>query len=623
LKLNKNRHHILNYFHSRRVSCLFSILALSIFAISLQQATALEILPPVFPGDNTVNFRDITNLVNASATVSLDKSIYLPGDSATLTITDVNANADLTSRESLTVVVSSVTDPIGIIIFPEETDVNTGVFLGTFSVSTSPSFDTTLQIRPGDSLTISYEPQAQFAGRLSAQLSGIDVEGLALLFDYVVSDDEEINNCFVVVTDAVHFEMLDAGFGTPTATSTVVTMSFANAFIGGNSGTPTIFNQAATEGVWLPLTTTIDLDALTITTNEPITGGNFVIGFPDPSCSGGGGGGLVRPGLVLNLLAGLGVGGGGPDRYPPSLNYGTPKDTQDSFGGILITDDNTNSFPLVINGKGYYLPTFSTTIESVQVNTGQDVNLSLTFLESTSVEHVALHLVDENNDEISENDPTITVNKDTITKSDPDQILSDDITFSKSKDGNKYSFNFGFSFDQPGNRHLMIKAWDSNKNSGNTKVFNAFSVSGEPIPDEGVGHMIYLDLGAFFITPDGIWMAGEKVTAAQPVIEYVYPDYVGRTERHDGMVLEIENEKTRASLVASERFDLETQTFVEEKKQLDTRRAPDLSLTTIGHKIRDFTLSPQENKELIKELAWIEHLKAQKILDLMYPNLRN
>ena len=331
---------------------------------------------------------------------------------------------------------------------------------------------------------------------------------------------------------------------------------------------------------------------------------------------GGGGGGLIRPGLVLNLLAGF---GSGIDALPPSLHFGTPTSTQDGFGGILVDDNNINSFPLVINGKGYYLPAFSTFIDPVQVNTGQDVDLTLTFLESTGVEHVAIHFVDENNDEMSDADAVITFDKGTVTKSDPQGILNNDITFSKTKEGNKYSFNFGFSFDEPTKRHLMITAWDDNRNSGNAKVFNAFAVSGDSIPDEGTSHMIYLDLGAYFITADGIFVAGEKTSVKQPVIEYEYPDSVGRTERHDGIMYDnIASEKARASQVMAERFNLDTTTFVEndEVKPYDiSRRASELNLSFVGHKLRDNTMSPEENAKLIKELSWQEHLKAQKVLD--------
>ena len=271
------------------------------------------------------------------------------------------------------------------------------------------------------------------------------------------------------------------------------------------------------------------------------------------------------------------------------------------------------------------MPAFSTNIDPVKANTGQDVSLSLTFLESTGVEHVSLHFVNEDNDEMSDTDAVITFDKGTVTKSDPNGILSDEITFSKSKDGTKYTFNFGFSFDKPRNRHLMVTAWDDNKNSANTKVFNAFAVSGNPIPDEGIGHMIYLDLGAYYITTDGVWKVGQTATVAQPVIEFEYPDSVGKIERHDGVIYDtIVNEKTRASQMMISKYNLETGTFVaDDIKPYDTRRAPELSLSFVGHKIRDHTLSPDENKQLLKELAWLEQLKAQKILDSMNSRHQN
>ena len=134
--------------------------------------------------------------------------------------------------------------------------------------------------------------------------------------------------------------------------------------------------------------------------------------------------------------------------------------------------------------------------------------------------------------------------------------------------------------------------------------------------------MIYLDLGAFYITQNGVFTAGEKTTVAQPVIEYIYPGSVGKTERHDGVISDmISDEKTKANQIMISKFNLDTQTFVanDEIKPYDTsKRAPELSLSSVGHKIRDYTSSPQENKELIKDLAWQEHLKAQKILDSIY-----
>ncbi|HSF27475.1 MAG TPA: hypothetical protein VLA53_00395, partial [Nitrosopumilaceae archaeon] len=90
-------------------------------------------------------------------------------------------------------------------------------------------------------------------------------------------------------------------------------------------------------------------------------------------------------------------------------------------------------------------------------------------------------------------------------------------------------------------------------------------------------------------------------------------------ERHDGVIYDIiSGEKARASKVMADKFNLDTEKFVpnEEVKPYDTtRRASELDLPYIGHKLRDFTLSPEENGKLIKELSWKEHLKAQKILD--------
>jgi hypothetical protein len=601
---------------------ILTLIAGLLIVISTNESFASQSERTVEIGENTLIYRDISNISpTPEPEVSTDKFRYSIGETVILTINDFNANLDTTLSEQIVAIVSFSSNSINVDLF--ETDTNTGAFVGTFGFQ--------------GPFSISYMPDPAESARVSINLD-VDSGGNVVLGDVIIADEDIPNMCFYPVSHAFEVTSNGAVLGD----GSTITMSYANViypfeedplFLQMYYKTPDAGWQIISPNFFV-LDGLGDISSFnfvdkTITNNPvaaatvangysgPIGEGQYILGI-ETSCGGGGGGGLIRPGLVLNLLAGL-PGGAGIDRSPPSLNFAKPPDSQDGFGGILITEDNTNSFPLVINGNGYYLPAFSTTIDPVELNTGQDVDLTLTFLESTGVDHVALHIVDESSDDLSDADAIIIFDKGTVTKSDPNGILADDITFSQSKEGNKYSFNLGFSFDQPGKRHLMIKAWDSNKNSGNTKVFDAFAVSGEPVPDDGIGHMIYLDLGAFFITPNGIWSVGEKVTTAQPVIEYQYPDSVGRVERHDSIIYDnIENEKIKANQVASEKFDLETQTFVEEKKQLDTRRAPELSLTTVGHKIRDFTLSPEENKELIKELAWIEHLKAQKILDLMF-----
>lgn len=589
---------------------VFSAIVMAILLLSFptQSVSAASMTRTVGSGIITLEYRDTTSFdPTPTPTAFFDNSKFRPGETSTLTITDFNGNMDPTTNDSITATYASQLYALN------ETEANNGIF-------------TQQVVLVGNGQMI-YTPDPPESARATVTLD-LESETDVILSDVQVIDSSDISD-IKPVTHGLEVLLEDESALTD-GTPITVTMSFVNGLF-----TPDEFEilcnlklyyKSSDETGWEQAgaaDTEDECNNFRITSDpvtefgNPVTTGKFLIAF-NVGGGGGGGGGLIRPGLVLNLLAGL-TGGAGIDRSPPSLNYGTPTNTQDGFGGILVTDDNNNSFPLVINNKGYYLPAFSTSIDPVKVNTGQDVSLTLTFLESTGVEHVALHFVNENYDEMTNDDAVITFDKDSVTKSDPQGILADDITFSKSKDGNKYSFNFGFSFDEPANRHLMITAWDNNKNSGNTKVFNAFTVSGNSIPDEGVGHMIYLDLGAYFITTNGILKAGEMTTVAQPVIEYDYPDLVGRTERHDGIIYDqIANEKTRASQVMISKFNLDTETFVandEVKPYDDSRRAAELSLSSVGHKIRDFTLTPEENKELIKELSWQEHLRAQKILD--------
>jgi len=600
-------------FYKKQVLLLsLAVITLSLCAMPIQTSLAASRTIQV-GGTETISitYRDIGNLdPTPEPVISLDKPFYFPGETVIVTLDDFNANLDPFGIDTVSVQVKTETVELS------ETDLNSHIFVGNF-------------ISPG-SFQIVYLPDPVESARAQVTL-GVENPGNVIISDYIIDENELANLTFTPVIHGIDVQLAEGA--TLDGTNAVVTLSYANGdfFEGDDKSLLQMYYRSGPDFGWNVITLFSDpdsnnQDALTITSDPetafiefPVTTGQYVLGFETGS-SGGGGGGLIRPGLVLNLLAGL-PGGAGIDRSPPSLNFGTQTNTQDGFGGILVTDNN-NSFPLVINGKGYYLPAFSTTIEPVKVNTGQDVSLTLTFLESTGVEHVAIHFVNEDNNEMTNDDAVITFDKDSVTKSDPQGILSDDIAFSKSKEGNKYSFNFGFSFDQPANRHLMITAWDNNKNSGNTKVFNAFAVSGNSIPEEGVGHMIYLDLGAFYIASDGIIDTSEKVTVAQPVIEYDYPDSVGRIERHDGIIYDkIADEKTRASQLMISKFNLDTETFVadDEIKPYDSsRRAAELSLSSVGHKIRDFTLTPEENKELIKELSWLEHLKAQKILDSLY-----
>ena len=350
----------------------------------------------------------------------------------------------------------------------------------------------------------------------------------------------------------------------------------------------------------------------------------FVSAIGDSGGVGSGGPVLASPRIVLDIVATLlpsKVGGGGStDRSPPSLHFTGTKNSQEGFGGILASNQLID-YPLIINGKLYNLPAYSNTFDPIQLYTGSQVDLSLEFLESSKVEHIALHFVDENKDELSDTDPRIIFDKGNVEKSDPDGILGDDITFSASRDGVRSKFNLGFSFNEPTKRHLMITAWDEYRNSENTKIFDAFEVSGQPVPIEE-NHFFFQDLGQSYISEKGIASIGSQSSFEQqvPILGYEFPDSVGKIDRHDMKVLydEISNEKIRAMDLLDNNFNLNEKTVAtndETNKEKNIDRAPQLSWSNVGHKLRDFTKTSLENSEVIKNACQKEHLRAEKKLD--------
>ncbi len=72
--------------------------------------------------------------------ISLDSSLYLNTSAvATITLQDDGLNTDPGTREQKAVVVTSGSDPAGIIVILVETDVDTGVFQGQFGFANGPS----------------------------------------------------------------------------------------------------------------------------------------------------------------------------------------------------------------------------------------------------------------------------------------------------------------------------------------------------------------------------------------------------------------------------------------------------------------------------------------------------
>src|SRR5207245_11066636 len=168
------------------------ILGLSVFALFNLSTPAyanpcndnpcpVAISQPVNVGDNTIFFRDINTLDNSTATVSLDKNTYLIGQTATLTINDFNENLDVNAKDTITAQVS----PVGPFLLTE-TGEDTGIFKGSFVVSSSPSVSYTAELN---------------TGRLKLTLDGVTTPGRVKFKDLIINS---INVANLPLTLLVH-----------------------------------------------------------------------------------------------------------------------------------------------------------------------------------------------------------------------------------------------------------------------------------------------------------------------------------------------------------------------------------------------------------------------------------
>jgi DNA-binding beta-propeller fold protein YncE len=93
---------------------------------------------------------------NLSDPISLNSLVYDPSNTVIVTVTDSAANLSALALDTVIVDAFSDTDGGGIMRTLFETGVNTGIFSGTFGLTTGPSTPSILQVTVGDTLTVSY-----------------------------------------------------------------------------------------------------------------------------------------------------------------------------------------------------------------------------------------------------------------------------------------------------------------------------------------------------------------------------------------------------------------------------------------------------------------------------------
>ena len=305
---------------------ILSLLAITVVLLAVmpvQDSYAASLTKTfVSGGEKEITFRDISNtLPTPTPVISLNKSIYHIGEEAILTITDFNANLDPTDKDKPIAKVN------GNDVTLTETANNSGVFVGSFI------FDGNVEVV--------YTPEPPEAARAMITLD-LNGPGSVTITDYIIVDDDpndpevqdtEFQNLPIrPVTHAIVVEV--SGTALAPGTEVVVKMSYTNGFFVPDDNKANLqlyyddFDELTSWGAVTVIDDTApDLrDTVGLTSNNGNSiipfccfEGRYVVGFPTGS-SGGGGGGMVRPGLVLHLLAGLNFGRGGIDVYAPSLH---------------------------------------------------------------------------------------------------------------------------------------------------------------------------------------------------------------------------------------------------------------------------------------------------------------
>jgi len=390
---------------------LVSLLAISLVAFStLQLVDAIH--PPgrdivtktINPGTNTISFRDISNTNPTISSLELNTRSVKAGF-ITIIVTDADANLDLMETDAVLVFANSTSSgPNKATVVLEETE-DPGTFSGVLFLSSSTTVGNTLQLGIGDDICVIYDTdppgeapactgelgiaENEGVGRFSAELRGVNA-GTLDLFDFPIVDPDGLGTrvlqaCpYDLVTHPVDIQAVGDSIPDPntgTIFSTVfdasseitVTISYANAVLKKAEGGEYLPSEL--ELLWRPslggaigaFASFEDQSAPfnVITVNEAektITGtlknfvfqgtlsGQYALGVNIDNCFGGGGGGLVRPGLVVNVIGGAGslvglfTGGSGGGAAP---TFGDAvllvlEGGSGGSGGTILTEENTS-----------------------------------------------------------------------------------------------------------------------------------------------------------------------------------------------------------------------------------------------------------------------------------------
>jgi len=448
----------------------------------------------------------------------------------TITVTDADANFDSMTADSIFASATSTTSGTAeaTATLSEVGGSNSGTFTGTIALSTSVTSGNNLQFTSGDAINLCYNPDQHSLGcvqTLSASegdsfgfpRAKVTFAGLAGSNSVTLNElrpiPGSVDLCPVTVVN-YPVEVAITGAGNADTVPMTVTLSYANGLLGGASESDLVMGYFVSVGDAVGTFTealhglVVDTSTKTVTvtknstTFSPAQSGHYFVGFTG-GCAGGGGGGLVRPGLVVNALAGLAVGSGGGGAGPPgptitlyalALNdnavetISMPQEIRDivlAHDPLTPLEPITTVFedyelPLSINENGYALGDYENTLVTQTIEPGEPTEFNLVFYTTSEIAHTSLNFNLGPTRTIGGSDTQVLLYKDEPAEIvDPNGNIAS-ATGSINNEGDLkrvVTFSITFSEDiQWSNSDLVIRSWNDNLSSGDTIVYDAIKV---------------------------------------------------------------------------------------------------------------------------------------------------
>lgn len=418
-------------------------------------------------------------------TVAFDFTQYNRGNAAQLKVTDQSSNLDPAAVDKITVNVKSKANPAGVNVVLTETGADTGIF-GDTSSKIYFGINSTGIVPSSGNMTVSvpyhvgtHSPTA--IDTLTVNVKSTSFPGGASFILYETGPNTEVFSRpikFVSTASNLNTGLLQVASGdviTITNNDNGASSNYISNYI---AGAP-LDNQGIIQ------VNSPNDDLVTATYN----GVSASVGVVNQSGEGGGGGGPVRAGLVLNVVASLSVVGGSAS-VSPSLTLSSLAAVEgvlpDNIRQQIITQDpnkplepqhDTFDYPLSIDGGGYLLGRYSNTIDTVTEKTNTPVALNLN-IPATNLQHLALYtdLHGVEND-LTKSDTYIIYDK-----GSPLQIVDphhyfDHVTFDLVTDGIKNKISYGITFANPMDKaNIVLRTWNDRHSSSDVVLLNAWQV---------------------------------------------------------------------------------------------------------------------------------------------------